>query len=275
MTDATMGVLGNARTNKRAKADQYDLRDMLLELPEMREGVAFSGGTFRLYRDGVWQAVDDYQIRQLVSRRLSDLSDQYEFPRSRSTETDVTDLLRSAKYTRETGWNTHPEILVFRNCALVTSGDMHTADHSPEHMATVGLPYDYDGNACAPTWDYVVQDLLDQGGRDFLQEWFGYCLTTSTKHQITLWLVGPRGGGRSTIIRGAETMLGGTSGLAGSLGLTQLQGGGARFALANIPGKTLLTCTENPRQHIKATDTLNALITGDTIQVEKKFKRLV
>jgi putative DNA primase/helicase len=39
-----------------------------------------------------------------------------------------------------------------------------------------------------------------------------------------------------------------------------------------VPGKTLLTATEQPAGYLKASDILNALISGDKQKVERKFK---
>jgi phage/plasmid-associated DNA primase len=45
-----------------------------------------------------------------------------------------------------------------------------------------------------------------------------------------------------------------------------------RFALADIPGKTLLTATEQPAGYLRTSHVLNALISGEPIQVEKKYR---
>lgn len=54
------------------------------------------------------------------------------------------------------------------------------------------------------------------------------------------------------------------------LGLSDLAR--SRFALTNLPGKTLATCTEQPSDFIAQTDMLNAIISGETITVERKFE---
>jgi len=101
----------------------------------------------------------------------------------------------------------------------------------------------------------------------FLQEFAGYALTTDTSHELALWLYGPPGGGRSTFLAGLGAMLGPRAGL---LGLSEIQRN--RFALADIPGKTLLTATEQPAGYLRTSHVLNALISGEPIQVEKKYR---
>ncbi len=250
---------------KQHKETEYDLRDAVLEASELSTGVVYSGGTFRRYGDGVWSAVHDLAVRQIVANTLEGLRYNTSLSLSRATETNVTDLIKSKTYVGEDQWDKHPEILVFRNCSLDTRTSK-TLDHSPEHRSTIALPYDYDPKATAPTMQKVLNDLLTEEEQRFFQEFAGYCLTTSTKHQMALWLTGPRGGGKSTLIAILETMLGH---LSGHLSLSQMT---KDFGLANIVGKTLLTCSETPKQHMKATDTLNALVTGDMLTVNIKHR---
>ena len=77
----------------------------------------------------------------------------------------------------------------------------------------------------------------------------------------------PPGGGRSTFLAGLAAMLGSKVGL---LGLSEIERN--RFALADIPGKTLLTSTEQPAGYLRTSHVLNALISGEPIQVEKKYR---
>lgn len=247
---------------------EFDLRNNVLKDLGYTHGIAHSGGTFRRYQDGVWKDVNELEVEQAVGREMEAAAAAGKLRPSYAIQRSITNAMKNKVYIPEKEWNGHPNILVFRNRALDTA-TMETVDHSPEHRSTTALPYAYDPDAGAPTWERVIREVLpDDDVRAFFQEWAGYCLTTGVKHHVTLWLVGPPGGGKSTLIAGLEAMLGDV--LNGTLGLSQLQGGGARFALSNVPGKSLLTCTENPRQHIKATDLLNALITGDTITVERK-----
>ena len=112
--------------------------------------------------------------------------------------------------------------------------------------------------------------LYAQCGADvveFLQEFAGLALTPEMKYEIAIWLVGKMGGGKSTFIEGVRAAL---SDRVTRLGLSDLAR--SRFALTNLPGKTLATCTEQPSDFIAQTDTLNAIISGETITVERKFE---
>ena len=45
----------------------------------------------------------------------------------------------------------------------------------------------------------------------------------------------------------------------------------SRFALADLPGKTLIVATEQPNEYVQCSDTLNAIISGESILVDMKF----
>ena len=87
------------------------------------------------------------------------------------------------------------------------------------------------------------------------------------RFEVAIWLVGKMGGGKSTFIEGIRAV---PSDRVTRLGLSDIAR--SRFALTNLPGKTLATCTEQPSDFIARTDLLNAIISGETITVERKFE---
>lgn len=128
------------------------------------------------------------------------------------------------------------------------------------------MPFAYDPDAEAPTWSNFIASTIPDA-EDFLQEFAGYSLTVDTQAEIAVWLYGPPGCGKSTFIEGVKAMLGPRAGL---LGLADIQR--SRFALSKLPGKTLVTATEQPSDYLASTDVLNAIISGEEVQVEEKFK---
>jgi putative DNA primase/helicase len=162
-------------------------------------------------------------------------------------------------------WDADPDNLVCANGTLhIPTRELR--DHGRKHYATSAVPYAYNPNAKALGWKFLLTGTVPEYA-DFLQEFAGYSLTVDTSHEIALWLFGPPGSGRSTFLTGLEAMLGPRSGI---LGLADLER--SQFALANVAGKTLMTATEQPSSFLASTNVLNALISGETIQVEKKFK---
>ncbi len=137
--------------------------------------------------------------------------------------------------------------------------------HDRGDLLSYVLPYPYDPAAIAKTWLWILS-RHNEGAVNLLQEFAGYGLTPDTRHEIALWLYGPPGRGASTIITGFQTMLGPRAGL---LGLADIERN--RFALSQIPGKTLVVSAEQPSDFLSSTHVLNALISGEPLQVERKF----
>ncbi len=137
--------------------------------------------------------------------------------------------------------------------------------HDRKDKLTYCMDYDYDITATSPNWDKAVA-RFDSTVIDFYQEFCGYSLTPDTQYEIAVWLKGERGGGKSTLIHGAQSILGSRSWV---LSLSNLQK--SRFALADLPGKTLIVATEQPNEYVQCSDTLNAIISGESILVDMKF----
>jgi len=132
--------------------------------------------------------------------------------------------------------------------------------------ATSGVDYEYNPCAKSPNWN-IFLDAIAPNTVQFLQEFAGYALTIDTSYEIAVWLYGSPGGGKSTFLEGLQTMLGCKAGL---LGLGDIER--SQFALASLPGKTLVVATEQPNSYIKSSHILNALISGEKITVERKFR---
>jgi putative DNA primase/helicase len=56
----------------------------------------------------------------------------------------------------------------------------------------------------------------------------------------------------------------------GVLGLAEIER--SRFSLAKLEGKTLVTAAEQPAGYVKSHHILNAIISGEPIQIERKHK---
>jgi putative DNA primase/helicase len=238
-----------------------ELRDRWLELyPNHARGPH----EWMSYERGIWTPVHD----NIVNRQVVDVLE-----RSRDEEVKVTDSLTSGirrlaeyeTFVPKEMWNSDTDVMVFENGTLEIHG-RNFREHRPDDYATARLPYEYDPEATCDVFRAVVEGAIPDVA-DALQEFAGYCLTTNTGFETALWLKGPRGSGKSTVIEGFAEMLGPKHGI---LGLGEIEM--SRFALGRIPGKTLLTSTEQPASYLKSTHVVDALISGETLTVERKGK---
>jgi len=227
-------------------------------------GHAHGHGEWKRYENGVWRPVPENIIkRQIVATLEAAKADGV-----RPTSWLLSSVLHFAQVqsaVADEEWDADPNVLVCRNGTLeISSGTLR--EHRPEDHALGAVPYEFDPDALAPTWDRFLMSTVPEAA-PLLAEFAGYCLTVDTSLETAVWLYGPPGSGKSTLIEGYKAMLGDRAGI---LGLAEMQR--SRFALAKIPGKTLLTATEQPSEYLSVTHLLNAIISGEEVRVEEKFK---
>jgi putative DNA primase/helicase len=225
---------------------------------------------WRRYDNGIWEAVSDYQIKKEIRDMAVQLAKAQVVTIlvTSGMISSVKGLLEAKLFVPDKLWDSNPDLLVCRNGTLEIS-IRKLRKHCPNDYMTGGVDFDYDPDAGAPTWMDFLEDVISNE-MNFLQEFVGYCLTTSTIYEISIWLYGLPGGGKSTFITGVQAMLGSRVGL---LGLSEIER--SRFALSQIVGKTLVVSTEQPSAFLQATHTLNAIISGEPIIVDRKFKEAI
>jgi putative DNA primase/helicase len=221
-------------------------------------------GEWKGYEDGVWRPIPENLIKRQIFETLKAAKADGIRPTSQVLSS-VLEFAEVESTVPDEEWDSDPDILVCANGTLeISSGTLR--EHRPEDYALGAVPYEFDPGAHAPTWHRFLMSTVPEAA-PFVQEFAGYSLTVDTSHELAVWLYGPPGSGKSTLIEGFRAMLGDRVGL---LGLAEMQR--SRFALSNIPGKTLLTATEQPSDYLSVTHLLNAIISGEEIRVEEKFK---
>jgi putative DNA primase/helicase len=225
---------------------------------------AYGMGEFRRYKDGCWPILPREQVeREMKTVAVSAKGDGYKptFSKLRS----VFELGRIEAFVPMEAWNRDKDLLVCRNGTLHIP-TLKLQPHDKNHRITSGVAYAYDPGAAAPVWDQFCKMSLKEA-EGFLQEFAGYALTIDTSLETAAWLYGPPGSGKSTFISGLTTILGAQAGI---LGLADLEK--SRFGLVDLPDKTLLVSTEQPSMFLQATEKVNALISGEPLLIDRKFR---
>lgn len=219
---------------------------------------------FRQYEGGIWPILPDDIVRGEVLQELENAQAEGVRPTSRMISS-VTEIIRLKVAVPPEKWDADPDYLICANGALhIPTRTLEP--HKPELYATSRLDFDYDPKAKAPVFERVIHRAIPEAA-GFLQEFAGLALTTDTKYELAVWLFGPHGSGKSTILTGLQAMLGDRAGI---LGLADIER--SRFALTSLPGKTLMVSAEQPSGYMAATYALNAIISGEPITVDRKFK---
>jgi putative DNA primase/helicase len=227
--------------------------------------VAYGVGSWRRYGQGVWAEIDVVEVEKGVLGVLKEAIPEGITPSS-VLLSSVVNLLRVEVHIPSYMWaDSERGIIVCQNGTLEIEG-RHFREHRREDYALYSVAFDYDPDAKAVIWEEAFKERLGDSW-NFLQEYAGYSLTTRTDLEASAFLVGPTGCGKSTFIEGLETVAGSQ---AGTLSLADIER--SHYALANIPGKTLLTATEAPNTYLKSTATLDTIVSGEMIQIEKKYQ---
>lgn len=221
-------------------------------------------GEWKRYCNGVWKRVENdaisIEVQIIIERARAE-----GVKATAGLLSSVIELARIKTSIPAEKWDADSDYLPCRNGVLHIPTKT-LLPHTPDIYATSQLDFDYNPNATCPNFLYALEQIPD--AIEFLQEFAGYSLTPDVKHEIAIWMQGAPGCGKSTIITGLQTMLGNSR--AGLLGLADIEQ--SRFALSNLPGKTLVFSTEQPENFIVASNRLNAIISGEPISVEQKFK---
>ena len=241
---------------------QIRLRDRYLsDYPNTIYGL----GEWRRYDNGVWPTIPELLIRREIQESVM-TQRKVAVKVDNGLINSLYNLIKAHRFIRDDQFDRDKGLLVFDDCTL----DFLTGErrgHLPENYRTVKLPFAYDPDATSDCWLKFLLDVVGEQVAVFLQEFAGYSITGLTKYEIAVWLYGPPGGGKSTFISGLESMLGTQCGV---LGLSDIET--SNFGLTNLPGKTLVISTEQPAHFIKSAHVVNALISGERVTIDRKFR---
>lgn len=230
-----------------------------------RQTTAYGESEYRRYnpKTGLWKPIAEEMILKEIKAIIWKAQSEGVKPTSRLLNS-IKELIRVEIFVEKERWNIPHDVIVCKN-GILHIPTRTLLDHTYTIYATTGLNYNYDPAATCPAFMQVLETIKEAA--DFFQEFAGYALTPDTSHEIATWLKGPKGSGKSTAVIGLQAMLGSRAGL---LGLADIER--SRFALTQLPGKTLVISTEQPDTFIRASYILNAIISGEEIKVERKFR---
>jgi len=264
-TEFKKAVSTAASKGKRSKTPKPTDDELAKLWCESHPYTAFGAGQWRRYDAGKWPDIPADKVKGEVLDILQATKEIGIKPTS-SLVSSVMELSRVGIVIDNRQWDSDPDILVCGNGALhIPTKELRP--HCPENHMTSGVPFDYDPSADCPMFKWALETTVPEAAA-FIQEYAGYCLTTETKYELALWMYGPRGSGKSTIIEGIRAAMGDQR--CGLLSLYDIER--SRFALTNLPGKTLVISTEQPGEYMSMSGLLNQLISGEAVSVERKYE---
>lgn len=230
---------------------------------QLHRPVHYASGTWFKFNGTCYQAIADYEIKQHVQQIIDQdrgLKIQPSFANLRS----IIELIKVKIAVPDRAMDGNHSLLTFSDCTLEIDTRQRRL-HNHKDLLTSAFSFPYDPQARSDVWERFLDKVVPDDCRDFVQEFAGYCLTTDTAHETAVWLYGPAGCGKSTLIEGVRAALGQR---VISFGIHNLED---RFGLAHLQGKTLAISTETPAT-MRQIQLLNLLISGEGVTVERKYQ---
>lgn len=147
--------------------------------------------------------------------------------------------------------------------------------HDPADYITRLVPVRYDPSARCPTWERVVGEIAceDQCGSgvgvrplvEFLQRWFGYCLTAHTREQCFVVHWGGGSNGKSTILDLMAETMGDYAGTAAPGLLAATKGDRHPTEIAALFGRRMVTAHESGEGVVLREDFIKQATGGDML----------
>ena len=166
--------------------------------------------------------------------------------------------------------DSHPMLLNLSNGVL----DLQTGKlgpHDPALHLSKSLNIDFDPDAKCPQFlgflNQVTQGSEDE--IDFLQRWFGYCLTASVAEQCLLILVGSGANGKSTLLELFCKLLGQYAIKTPGTSLRLKKNDSVPTDIADLKGKRLAVSSEATQGRALDESVVKELTGGDTVSARK------
>lgn len=200
--------------------------------------------------------IEDRDIRQLIQREIAGY-----ITSDIAAKTDK--LLKALKNDRN-GTLPPPQLdrIHLQNGTLMLKERVLKPE---KEFARNRLPVSYDPSAKCPRWLKFLENLLEPDDIRTLQEFIGYLLIPTNNAQVSLFICGNGGEGKSIVIKIVSALFG-TSCLPGKLKNIQ-----ERFGLSGLEGKLVFVDDDITSEAFRATDVLKEVITANKpVHIERK-----
>lgn len=244
--------------------------------PQLNNRVAFFHGDWKVYENGCWRKRNTNEMRRYIRKELRGWR-EYGVAVSQHRIKSLTSMLEDDLFipddTVMEAQRGQSRFINLQNC-LFNLETMQSEPHKPELYFTTQLDFAYDPSATCPTFKRFLEKSLVHPGTTrhdgslyrLLLQFLGYSMTADTKFKVSLWLIGAKDSGKSTLVNFLKLFMGN---LHTTVDLTQL--GTNRFLLSGIVGKRVITFTEGSSNTVLPDGLYKALTGGqDDLQVDIK-----
>jgi putative DNA primase/helicase len=246
-------------------------------------------GGFHRWQGGHYQPWPEADVRNILHRHCSGTFSNYatesqKIPKKVTVPliNNVLAALRSICHqdhsTPSPSWLNGHDGPDLRDCVAVANGLLYLPERTfyratPNLFTTTASPVSYNQRAKPEVWTRFLGSLWPDDPESILllQMWFGYCLTSDTRQQKILLMIGPPRSGKGTICKALEGLIGGRS--YGAIDPTKL---GNDFGLAPLKGKSVACIADlrvsHKADHAAIVKSLLSISGEDTVAVNEKYQ---
>ena len=255
-------VMKDRKEQDKVRFSNYE-RELLIKHPDLKKNEI--GIVFR-YEKGIYKMMSDQEVSDMVLNELYD--DMLWGYRTKRNVSDKVACLLSIipllVITDDKGYLANVKNGILN---IITR---ELAPHTPEFVSLVQFPVDYDPTAIAPNWFKCLDEWMagpeQKEKTRLLQQYCGYCLSSSMLYDRALFMVGDGGNGKSTFIDTISMIIG--AGATSHIDLESLYG---TFGFHGLIGKRL-NIIEEVHGNYYQSNKLKKLISGEQVTIDIKYK---
>ena len=257
-------------------ANQF-LRDEQLTLRHYQDD-------FYIYDDGRYLKIADSDIKAKIMKWVHSHREHWSKAK-KNFQTEIFVQIQAICYLDGSYtipcWITNPRpvgnILVLKNGMIdldqfINGDEVTLIAHSKDFFCLSRLPFDFEPTARKPSifLDYLSRVQPDNHVQNLLQEWLGYNLVFDTTLERFMFFIGEGANGKSVFLLLMRLILG-----KENISSVDLEGfkPTSRFALANTCGKLANIVGDLNEIDKVAEGVLKQYVSGEDMQVERKYKQ--
>jgi len=260
--NAYTAVAKQKKDNDKVRFTNYE-QELLNKYPYIKKneiGIVFN------YSNGVYKMVSDLEISDLILTSLYD--DMLWGYRTKRNVADKVACLLSIipplVITNDGGF-----IMNLKN-GLLNIYTRELRPHNPDFVSLIQSPVEYDSEAKCPIWESCMEAWTEGIEKEeksrLLQQFCGYCLSSSMQYDKALFLVGDGGNGKSTFIDTVAMVVG-----PDSTSHIDLEGLYGQYGMKGLIGKRL-NIIEEVHGNYYQSNKLKKLISGEQVTIDIKYK---
>ncbi len=255
------------KIQEKPKPTDDEIGDMLIEA--WAENIRFFFGAWHEYSAGVWKAFP--RLERCIWEKLKEIKYLGIRPTA-SKVASVEKYLQHYLAVDDSLIDNQHEYINLQN-GLFNVESHQLEPHKREAYMTSQLPFSYNSEADAPTFErFLRESLVDADGKPdydlqlLILEALGYSLTSNTDFRVSFWLLGESGTGKSVLINTLQDLAGNSHVTIDLDQLTQNP-----YQLADIAGKRVVTFTEPKANSVLADNHYKRLVSQDAIMARQIF----